>query len=180
MAIALERERYLTEYREDAPAKMHLDSQYGLCFRSCLGHLIARMEQRGLRDKLDVIIEQGHRNSEDCRRIFHQVKARYDRAGYEFLGSFDTALKSECLPLMACDMLAASYSMLRGSKINVKIEDYVLSSQMARSKKGVLAYLELMPGALQRLKTEFMLERERKMEEWKRRRTAREDPCTAA
>jgi hypothetical protein len=180
MTIALERERYLTEYRADAPSKMHLDSQYGLCFRSCMGHLIDRMEQRGFRDRLDVVIESGHNNAEDCRRIFHQIKARYEQAGYKFLGSFTTELKSECLPLMVGDMLAATHSMLRGGKTSTKVEDYVLLTPEAPSKKGVLAFLELMPGALRKLKAEFLMERERRAEEWKRRRDARKALSTAA
>jgi hypothetical protein len=46
MTIALERERYLNEYRAPPiPKKMTLDSQYGVCFRACLYQLISIMEK---------------------------------------------------------------------------------------------------------------------------------------
>jgi hypothetical protein len=47
LAVALEHNRYISEYRAGAPARFHLDSQYGLCFRACLAHLIDRMEVTG-------------------------------------------------------------------------------------------------------------------------------------
>jgi hypothetical protein len=43
-AIHLERERYLIEYRNQPfPSKMQPDSQYGLCFRMLLRHLLTLM-----------------------------------------------------------------------------------------------------------------------------------------
>jgi hypothetical protein len=40
LTVHLERKRYLNEYRAPpVPAKMTLDSQYGLCFRACMRHL---------------------------------------------------------------------------------------------------------------------------------------------
>ncbi|HUK60917.1 MAG TPA: hypothetical protein VLV50_16940, partial [Stellaceae bacterium] len=44
LVIHLERERFLNEYRAPPiPKKMNLDSQYGVCFRACLGHLLGMM-----------------------------------------------------------------------------------------------------------------------------------------
>jgi hypothetical protein len=41
LTVHLERERYQQEYRTPpVPAKMTLDSQYGLCFRACMRHLL--------------------------------------------------------------------------------------------------------------------------------------------
>jgi hypothetical protein len=42
VTVHLERHLYLDEYRKSpVPKKMNSDSQYGVCFRACMAHLIA-------------------------------------------------------------------------------------------------------------------------------------------
>jgi hypothetical protein len=63
LAVALSRERYLTEYRAPPiPRKMNLDSQLGACFRACMAHLFDVMRERGYQDRLNVVMEDGHPN----------------------------------------------------------------------------------------------------------------------
>ncbi len=60
ISVHLERDRYLNEYRsEPFPKKLHKDSQYGVCFRGCLGALLSIMEDRGNKDILNVVMERG-------------------------------------------------------------------------------------------------------------------------
>jgi hypothetical protein len=48
VTIHLERSRYEEEYRKlPIPKRMSLDSQYGVCFRGCMAHLIAIALQDG-------------------------------------------------------------------------------------------------------------------------------------
>ena len=171
LAVSLERERYLSEYRAPPiPKKMNLDSQYGVCFRACLAHLIDRMEERGFRDKMNVVIERGHKNVEDCRRIFNDIKDKYQRIGSNLLGSFTTEGKTDCLPLMLGDFLAASYSMMRTSEPSLSLAETINQMPAANPKEGLLTFLELRPEALKNLKINFEKFRQLEIEEWRRRR----------
>jgi hypothetical protein len=77
VAIALSRDRYLNEYRAPPiPKKFNLDSQYGACFRGCLGYLLPFMDNKGGKDKLNVVIEHGHPNAGNCLSIFEDIKRR--------------------------------------------------------------------------------------------------------
>ena len=90
MAVALTRERYLTEYRAPPiPKKMNLDSQYGACFRCCMARLFEVMAERGYQDRLNVAMEDGHPNVWDCGRI--GAAAIWSRAG-SLIGSKITAI----------------------------------------------------------------------------------------
>jgi hypothetical protein len=86
------------------PHRMPLDSQYGLCFRMCLLHFIEVLEER--RDKLQVVIESGHKNAQDTVRIFGELKALLAEYGVDFLRTIKVAKKEEALPLMAADFNA--------------------------------------------------------------------------
>ena len=65
------------------------------------------------RDTLNIVMEDGHRNVGDCERIFHDLKKRLDNIGMNFLGSFTVEQKETWPPLMAADLLAATYSTAR-------------------------------------------------------------------
>ncbi|HKP22411.1 MAG TPA: hypothetical protein VJV39_00990, partial [Dongiaceae bacterium] len=113
VVIALERQSYLSEYRSVAHPKMHLDSQLGVCFRSCLVHIIRQVARMGRKPKLNVVVESGHANAWDNDRIFHEIKSRLERRGIFVLEDITIASKEEAPPLMAADFLASTYSMIR-------------------------------------------------------------------
>jgi hypothetical protein len=114
MTVALEHDRFMNEYRAPPiPRKMHLDSQYGCCFRACMGYLIDFLGLRQHRDTLNIVMEGGHKNVGDCRRIFDDLKKRFHNIGMDSLGSFTVERKDTWPPLMVADMLAATYSMVR-------------------------------------------------------------------
>ncbi|MGC2221116.1 MAG: hypothetical protein WA624_01465, partial [Methylocella sp.] len=65
ITISLSNDRYLNEYRSPPiPKTMHIDSQYGACFRVCLGQLLRLMAERRNRDRMHVVFESGHKNVE--------------------------------------------------------------------------------------------------------------------
>jgi hypothetical protein len=69
MVVFLEHRRYMNEYRAPpVPRKMNLNSQYGVCFRACLRELLRVIKARKYRDNLNIVMENGHPNVEDCRR----------------------------------------------------------------------------------------------------------------
>jgi hypothetical protein len=164
MAFALTRERYEMEYRAPPiPKKMLLDSQYGACFRACMGRLFDVMAERNYQDRLHVVMESGHKNAGDCARIFNDLREHCKvLAGSDFLGSFSIETKERCPPLMVADMLAATYSMYRAEAAQGTIvpDDFPATPQT----KGRLAFLELLPDALKDLKIGFERMRQLKIE----------------
>jgi hypothetical protein len=173
ITVHLERERYLNEYRAPPiPKKMNLDSQYGVCFRACLGQLVDFLAKRNYRDRLHIVMEGGHPNVRDCKRIFDDLKARFLRAGADILGSFTVERKVTCPPLMVSDFLAASYSMMRASA-SMGAPSYADVAPLPTGQEAGLIFLELRPDALRRLKSGFEEMRERDMAEWRARRDAK-------
>lgn len=96
-------------YRANAPRKPHPDSQFGLCFRSCLSFVpeyvvtLAPCEDA----VVDFVLEDGHRNVGDARRIFDQIKAEVPEIG-RLLGSFTVAGKRDFPGLQVADALVSS------------------------------------------------------------------------
>jgi hypothetical protein len=178
IVTSLSREQYLAEYRAaPLPKKFTPDSQYGACFRVCTARLLTLFEMRGGKDRFDIVLEDGHANRFDCERIFRDLSNRYRLLGRDFLRTFTIAKKRERKPLMVADMLAAAHSMLRakiaGGELDVARISLTPPTQMPIFIKGGIANLELAPGALVRLKTDFELERKIAADNWRAKREAR-------
>lgn len=172
ISVHLERDRYLNEYRAaPIPKKLHLDSQYGVCFRGCLAALLKILEERGNKDRLNVIMERGHANVRDCERIFNDLKLRFKHVGVDLLGSWTVETKVSCAPLMVADMLAGTHSMMRAA-----LESGVSPTSFPRASretKGALRIVELQPGALRDLKDGFEELRRREVAEWRAAKASR-------
>ena len=167
IATSLSRERYLSEYRAPPiPKKMNLDSQYGVCFRACMGRLFDLMAIRGYQDRLHIVMEDGHPNVGDCGRIFKDLRVHAKiLAGSDFLGNFSVEAKGKCSPLTVADMLASTYSMFRSevAKGQIDAPDFHATPET----KGRLSFLELQPDALADLKIGFEKMRQRKIAHWR-------------
>ena len=102
---------------------MNLDSQYGVCFRACMGRLFDLMAIRGYQDRLHIVMEDGHPNVGDCGRIFKDLRVHAKiLAGSDFLGNFSVEAKGKCSPLTVADMLASTYSMFRSEVAKGQID----------------------------------------------------------
>jgi hypothetical protein len=173
IAVHLERARYLTEYRAPPiPRKMALDSQYGVCFRSCMAHIFDVLGERGYRDKLHVVIERGHPNVWDCERIFNDMKDRWHRRGVDLMGSFTVETKQSCRPLMISDFLAGAYSMKRTLAAAGTLNYADIAPPPPPGEAG-LTFLELQPDALRHLKENFETDRQQQIALWRARRDTR-------
>ena len=180
MVIALERDRYLNEYRAPPiPKKMNLDSQYGVCFRACLAHQIGVMGERQFQDRLHVVIERGHPNVFDCERIFNDIKTRLLRRGVNVLSSFTVEKKETCPPLMMSDFLAAFYSMMRAN-VATGAPHYKDITAPPPSNEGTLTFLELNGDSLRDIKKNFERERQRDIEAWRARKEAKKTLSSAS
>jgi hypothetical protein len=176
VTMYLERERYVNEYRKPPiPKKMTLDSQYGVCFRACMAHLIAIVMADGKRHKLNAVIEDGHPNVGDTIRIFNDMKLQVKhRLGMDVLGTMTKAKKEQAPPLMVCDFQAYTYLRMRASKAFGQI-DYAKEAPMAPGKREAgLTFLELLPDALAGLKVKFERDRQEAADAWRARKRAKE------
>jgi hypothetical protein len=170
MTVALSYDRFMNEYRAPPiPSKMHMDSQYGVCFRACMGSLIDFMALRQHRDKLNIVMEHGGKTG-DCERIFNDLKKRFRNSGVDMLGSFTIERKDTWPPLMVADMLAHTYSMVRAQDHAGTLPEDTL--QPAKTLKGALAFLQLAPNALAELKTGYAQFRQLEIDERRKQRNA--------
>jgi hypothetical protein len=177
LTVHLERERYLNEYRAPpVPAKMTLDSQYGLCFRACIRHLLDIVMADGKQHRLQVFIEDGHSNVGDTKRIFEDLRRRLKhRRGLDLLGEIIPAKKDERAPLMVADFLASSYSMMRSSRQRGGI-DYAAETPEPPKGQAGLTFLEFLPDSLRALKEDFEADRLETAAAWRARRQVTKPP----
>jgi hypothetical protein len=172
VAVHLERDRYLKEYRAlPVPEKMTLDSQYGLCFRACMRQLFEILTPEVGQHCLNVVMESGHQNVGDSIRIFEDLKRRLkQRRGIDLLGEISISNKKEQPRLMVADFLASSYSMIRASHDQGGFDDDVAEVQEPPKGQAGLTYLEFLPGELRRLKENFETDRQEAAAAWRARR----------
>jgi Protein of unknown function (DUF3800) len=114
VAIALDNETYALHYKASGvPAKVRLDSKYGLCFRMCINYFLLEMMKRKYRrkfPKLHIVLEAGNPNSGDAERIFLESKKESGSLG--ILQTLTLATKEDCDPLMMADFVAHSTLLL--------------------------------------------------------------------
>jgi hypothetical protein len=151
--------RYHTEYRNTPRSKkVTLDSAYGLCFRMCLVHFLEEMEKREpvrkYGSKLNVILEQGHPNVGDAKRIFEETRQNIIALhGADPLGTITTETKKSCARLMVADFLAyTGYMTDVQERAGVIIE---LAKEDRVPSKTSFTKLEFDPGALEGLSDHF-------------------------
>jgi hypothetical protein len=165
--IHLERSRYLHEYRQRPfPPKMQPDSQFGVCFRALLAHLINTTAAIGKSPILHVVVEAGHPNVGCVDVIFRENKQRLQRNGIELLGTITRAEKVETKELMVADFLAHSHSLMR-SNASEPIDYAKLVSPQPKDKAG-LTFLVFTQKGFNDMKRQFLLDKEEKAEIWRR------------
>lgn len=169
LTCTLPHDRFIQEYRAPPiPKKMMLDSQYGACFRGCLSHLVDFIQTKGPTSKINIVLEDGHKNVGDCIRIFDDLKKRFKHAGGDILGSLTIEEKKSCKPLMVADMLAHTRAM-----VNARSEDGSLPTsalQPFTGSRGGLHFLEFAPDSLRALKDGFERLRQLEADAWREKK----------
>jgi hypothetical protein len=96
------------------PRRSRLDSKYGVCFRACLAFApsyiaselqIAGATQTTQETTINFVLEDGHRNVRDARRLFDLFKADALPEWQHFVGAFDVS-KKDSSGAQAADFLA--------------------------------------------------------------------------
>lgn len=111
LSVTLKRSDYEKIYRSTQfPRKVRADTEYGLCFRVFVWSVLHHAEQWKDHWPINLVLEDGHRNSGDAIRVYGEEKRKYKLPFAKSLGSISFSSK-ECLPLAAADHLA--YHMFR-------------------------------------------------------------------
>ena len=174
--VHLERSRYLSEYRNQPfPLKMQPDSQFGLCFRMLLRHLLKFMLDQTSKAKnfdelpvLHLVVEDGHKNVGAARTIFDEFQRRLIRHDVNVLGNVTIAKKSESPELMAADFMAHTYLLMRKQAFGTE----ALEGQFNYSdppNESALASIEFSAQSFSFFKAEYERDKRQRMEEWRRR-----------
>jgi Protein of unknown function (DUF3800) len=96
------------------PRRSRLDSKYGVCFRACLAFApsfiaselqLAGEARRARETTINFVLEDGHRNVGDARRLFDLFKGDALPEWQHFVGTFDVSSK-DSPGAQAADFLA--------------------------------------------------------------------------
>jgi hypothetical protein len=172
----LPRSLYIEEYRgKSKPKGMHLDTQYGVCFRMCMKHLMNLITEDGRTHMLHVIIEGGHKNVRDTVRVFDELKMETVERGIKILGTITVARKSECAGLAAVDFLAHGH-YLSESRVRAGAAGYyeMASPRQPSNYRGAMTtQLEMSPETFAGLKAEWQDRKDERIRKWREARNAK-------
>ncbi|MGO8954514.1 MAG: DUF3800 domain-containing protein [Rhodomicrobium sp.] len=119
-AVVIRDDDYKAPYKESSnPRRSRKDSKYSLCFRACLNFVpsfiadeLAAAGQTNLSQEttMNFVLEDGHKNVGDARRLFNLYKDCASAEWNQFVGTFDV-VKKESPGAQAADFL--SYCVYR-------------------------------------------------------------------
>lgn len=109
--ISLSHETYRTCFLERRPRKMHQVSQYGICYMGLLDGLMGTVMRHGRQSKLSVVVESGHKNAPDTRRLFEDRKRRLDADVIDLLRTQVFATKEDDPLLQLADITAYLHAL---------------------------------------------------------------------
>ena len=113
ITVSCEYEIYEKHFLEVLPRKMHKTSQYGICFLAMIDALTKVVTGQGDHQKLSVVIESGHKNANDTKRLFEQRKQNLENFGMNFLRSHSLLKKEQCPLLMLADITSHGHALER-------------------------------------------------------------------
>jgi len=115
-AAVLHKSEYDLHYkRGERPKKIPLDTMYGICFRMCLSFAIDMIQDviKWADPQIDFVLEAGHRNMVDAKRIFDQIKKEVPDLR-NLLGTISFGEKESAPGLQGAD--AVAYFALRSER----------------------------------------------------------------
>jgi hypothetical protein len=136
--------------------RARFDSRYGLCFRQCLLHFVVETTKHKYRKKippLDIVLEAGHTNWGDAKRIFFDIKRKFSGRGGDLLRHISFVEKDSCGQLMMADFLA-HMALLTDRKVVTGTHTRT-SSEVPKGQGGISHY-EYTQEVLARLREEAL------------------------
>jgi hypothetical protein len=160
--MALDNESYEKAYKgENKPAKVRLDSRYGLCFRQCMLVFARETIKRKYRKKwphLHIVMEAGHPNFGDAERIFLELKRDLiERFGCDILQTITKADKDSCGQLMMSDYVAHSTFLQEMNALRSGIPRDQASDKVPKGSVGI-THIRSTPEALTEMRASAISE----------------------
>jgi len=170
ITVNLKHSVYKEHFLDVRPKKMHPTSQYGICFEAILFNLAGALLTRGRKDRLSMVVEDGHKNASDTARVFEQYKHEFDAAGIDLFRTHTLASKEDSHPLMAMDM--AVYGTARKERA-IRAGTHTRRERL-KPKKGQPGWTdyEITPDKLKRLIERFNVGRTYAAEQYLKRKQA--------
>jgi hypothetical protein len=103
LSVVVRDDDYKSVYRAGRQTRQPQDSKYGVCFRASLAfapsYIASELEAAGnsalaRETTIDFVLEDGHRNIGDARRLFDLFKADALEEWRDFVGTFDVTQKA--------------------------------------------------------------------------------------
>ncbi|MGY2987219.1 DUF3800 domain-containing protein [Bradyrhizobium sp. USDA 4508] len=130
ITVACEPRAYAEIYRSaDTHRSVRKDTHYGLCFRVSLWGMINFISDKQWTWPLDVVLEDGHRNSGDAERIFRELRTD---APYGMLGQMVLKRKTNCDLLAIADALV--HAVYKAKTGNPKVTPAVVRHDVSISE----------------------------------------------
>ena len=122
--VSLAHDVYKAHFLGNRPPKMHQTSQYGICFMGVLDGLMRTVMSYGPQSKLSVVVESGHKNAGDTRRLFDDRKKRLDALGIDLLRTHDLEQKDSSPLLQFADVTAHAHTHDKRAVKAGKVPDF--------------------------------------------------------
>jgi hypothetical protein len=175
LTITLPRKLYEEEYRAPpVPKGMRLDSQFGVCFRVCMHRLVNLLTADKKTHKLNIFVEDGHKNVKNTVVIFDELKAETGAIGVHILGTITIAKKAECWPLMIADFQAHA-SSISEARMKSGLPGYFDMTHGALPKRGEagLTQIQCTPESLRGIKSIWEQAKQDRIAKWRAARDAK-------
>jgi hypothetical protein len=159
----------------ELPHGMRAETQYALCMRGAVAHLLDVLQSYGPSTRLDVVLEEGHKNSGDARRVFEDIRKILGEFGDTLLGDFTTVRKPDAIPLMVADFMAFTYGKMRSS--GTAPQDFREGGTKVWRKeagRAGLTHILLPAEGLARLKDNFAGLQVARKENWREKKRSRQ------
>jgi hypothetical protein len=149
LSITLPYKQYKEEY-ESTPFERGVPkfSQFGVCFEACLARAVEILRDLGGKHRLNVVVEQGHKNAGGAETIFKAMKKEFEEQGVHVLGNIDLQKKAQSEALMLADFQAHA-SLLSDRRERAGGLGYsAMTNQQPRRRNAGMTFIHYEPGTL--------------------------------
>ena len=177
ISITLPHDMYVTHYR-DTPfeKRMPVYSQYGVCLYTILEHLVQVLEKVPGKHRLDLMVEDGHKNAGAAHVVFRHTREYLQFKNADILGTVALVKKKEDELLMMANFQAHASGVFAHmeAKYRTRMEVITEKPKTLRSDEALMTNLSHNAISIQTIKQRFTWLRDQEMDAWRRKN--RESP----
>ena len=153
ISMTLPQKQFVDEYKSVPPVKGEMQlSQYGVCFETCLDRAVTIVRAKGGRHRLNIVLENGHKNAGAAKAIFAAKKKELEPLGIHVMGDIQLLEKADSEALMFADFQAYA-SLLSDRRERAGGLGYSrLTYEEPRRRHAGLSFIQYPPGKLRVMK----------------------------